>query len=115
MRPIVRFGRLDPTKAQNEGINQRFQRLADAVAVVSLREPDVSGERALESNLLKEVLEQRHAAKLGQAHAIDGNAQVSGAAGHCYQTPLLVRFRCKTQNSRFGRCHQALLDLWERS
>jgi AcrB/AcrD/AcrF family len=94
-----RFGGLDPSQAEHQGVEQRFQRFADAVAVVPLDKANVSRQGPLQTEALKELLDKSYAPKLSQADPIEGDAQISCASGHWYQTPLLVRFRSKTQNS----------------
>jgi eukaryotic-like serine/threonine-protein kinase len=79
------LGGLDPAQTQDQRIEQSFQRFADAVAVVSLGEPDVPREGTLQADVLKKVLDQRYAAELSEADAIGGNAQFSRSPCHCYQ------------------------------
>jgi len=99
--PVVaqRLGGLDPSETQDQRIEECLQRFADAVAVVSLREPDVLRERTLQSDALQKLLDERHASELGETHTVEGDTQFSRSSGHYIQTSLLVGFRCKGQNS----------------
>ena len=92
--PVVaqRLGRLDPSETQDQRVEECFQGLADAVAVVALDKADVSREGPLQTEALKKLLDQSYASKLGQADPIEGNAQISWASVHCSKTALLVRF-----------------------
>jgi len=94
-----RFGRLDASQTQDEWIKQRFQRLADTVAVVSLGKVHLARKGAPHANLLKKFPDQRDATELGQTHTVGNDAQFSRSSGHCYQTSLLVMFHCNGQNS----------------
>jgi hypothetical protein len=59
-----RFGRLDSSQTQDEGIEPRFQSFADTVAIVALSKSDVPCQSAPQSKALKEMLDQSHAAEL---------------------------------------------------
>jgi hypothetical protein len=56
----------------------------------------------------EKLLDQRDATKLGEAHSIGGNTQISWSASHCAQTSLLVLFQRKDQNNRFAPSEQSL-------
>jgi len=92
--PVVaqRLGGLDPSETQDQRVEEGFQGLADAVAVIALDKADVSREGPLQTEALKKLLDQSYASKLGQADPIEGNAQISWASVHCSKTTLSVRF-----------------------
>jgi hypothetical protein len=94
-----RFGRIDPSQAQHPGIEESFQGLADAVAVVSLWKSDVVCEGTSQAKALKEVLDERYPGELRQADSIGRNAQISRPVVHCSKTTLLVWFSYKDQNN----------------
>jgi hypothetical protein len=58
------FGGLDPSQAEHEGIEQRFQGFTDAVAVVPLGKADVSREGPLQTEALKKLFDKSYASKL---------------------------------------------------
>jgi hypothetical protein len=51
-----------------------------------------------QTNAPEEMLDQSHAAELGQAHPIGGNAKIPWTATPCSRTALLVRFPRNQQN-----------------
>jgi hypothetical protein len=113
VKPAVvaqRLGSFDSPQTQDQRVEQSLQRFADTVAIVPLDKPDVVGERALQPDALGKLLDQRDPAKLGEAHTVAGDAQISWSAGHCAQTSLLVGFQRKRQNRHFRRSQQAFAE-----
>ncbi|MBI4587338.1 MAG: hypothetical protein HY725_00750 [Candidatus Rokubacteria bacterium] len=53
-------GRLDALEAQDHGVEDREQQLAHGVAVVSLSEGDLFGDRCLEADSGEEAMQQVH-------------------------------------------------------
>ena len=81
-----RLGGFDSPQALNLRVEQSIQRFADAVAVVSLSESDMPPERALQLDALEELLDQIHAAELGQADPVGSHSLISRSTAHCSGT-----------------------------
>src|SRR5215469_25685 len=102
------LGGLDPAQPQDQRVEQRFQRLADAVTGVPLWESDALGKRTLQPDALEELFDERHAAELREPQSSDADMQMSWSTGHYIQTSLLVWFACSSQNSLSDRSAQRL-------
>jgi hypothetical protein len=65
------LGRLDAVQPEQHKIEQRQKHLPDTVAIVALRQPDVSCNRILESNSGEESMQQVHPAIVGEAQCTE--------------------------------------------
>jgi len=77
-----RLGRLDPTQAKNQRVEQRLDHFANRVIGVPLREANMPIDLPAKAQTLKKGVKQRHAAKGGQADPVARNPQISGTSAH---------------------------------
>jgi hypothetical protein len=101
-----RRGGLDPSPPQDERVQQSFQRCADAGAVVSRSESNMTPEGALQVDALEEWLEQSHSAELSQTDSLGSNAKISDPTAHCCRTAFSMTLYHHDPNSYFRGSQQ---------
>jgi hypothetical protein len=98
--PLVarRFAGFHPSQGQVQQMEQRLQRFADAVEVVSMGGSDALGEGTSQYHALRKWLDEHQAAELGEPRSVGGDKRVSRSTGHYIQTSLSAPFACKSQH-----------------
>jgi hypothetical protein len=86
------LGGFDPTRGEDQRVEQSFDRFAGRLIVVALRKADPPLELAAQAQLTQERVPQSDTTEGREALSSAGNTQISGSPGHRRQTALSVRF-----------------------
>ena len=101
------LGRLDPFQPEDHRVEQGEQRLADAVAVVALLQPDHLPEGSLETDPAEEPMDEVGSAVVSERADPELECQISRAFGHCVQPYPRGSIRRNQQGAILSRTHAA--------
>ena len=101
------LGGLDAFQAQDHRVEQRQQRLAEAVAVVALLHADRLAKGSLQSNPAQESMDEVRAAVVRQRVGAEVDDQRSWSLGHCVQPYPRGSFRRNRGLASFSRIQAA--------
>lgn len=85
--------------AQDHGVKNGQDRLADTEVVVSLLESKIGGQSLLHSKSSKKSVKEIYASKVSEIGITEGNRKMTGAFGHYNEPYLKSSFRCNPLNS----------------
>src|SRR5229473_2740285 len=94
------LGRVDTVEPEQHGIEQRQKHLPNTVAIVTLRQPDLSRNGILESNSGKESMQQVHPAIMGETRCTEFYGELPRPTWHNSQSYLLGSFGSGYQKHR---------------